>query len=151
MTQEFVLLQLELLAIYRFTIKYLKDGKFTEDSQTVNIIIQDIINYVVYIAQFNHISSWKIRKHFENQKGVWEEVIQNLRRIISVNCEIKQFEDVSFTCNNGIIVRKNIRYLELSNIFPTGYTKEKYKLFIDKLTEKISLIKTNYGIKYCEK
>ena len=44
-----------------------------------------------------------------------------------------------------------ILQLELSNIFPTGYTKEKYKLFIDKLTEKISLIKTNYGINYCEK
>ena len=139
MTQEFVILQLELLAIYKFAIKYLKDGKFTENSQTINIIIQDIINYVMHLAQFNHISSWKIRKHFENQKWIWEEVIQNLRRIISVNCEIKQFEDVSFTCNNGIIVRKNIRYLELSNIFPAGYTKEKYKLFIDKLTEKISL------------
>ena len=151
MTQEFVILQLELLAIYKFAIKYLKDDKFTEDSQTINIIIQDIIDYVVYLTQFDHISSWKIRKHFENQKRIWEEVIQNLRRIISVNCEIKQFEDVSFICNNGIILRKNIRYLELSNIFPTGYTKEKYKLFIDKLTEKISLIKTNYGINYCEK
>ena len=64
MTQEFVILQLELLAIYKFTIKYLKDGKFTEDSQTINIIIQDIINYVVHLAPFNHISSWKIRKHF---------------------------------------------------------------------------------------
>ena len=93
----------------------------------------------------------RLENIFENKKWIWEEVIQNLRRIISVNCEIKQFEDVSFTCNNGIIVRNNIRYLELSNIFPTGYTKEKYKLFIDKLTEKISLIKTNYGINYCEK
>ena len=125
MTQEFVILQLELLAIYKFAIKYLKDGKFTEDSQTINIIIQDIINYVVHLAQFNHISSWKIRKHFENQKWIWEEVIQNLRRIISVNCEIKQFEDVSFTCNNGIIVRKNIRYLELSNIFSNRLYKRK--------------------------
>ena len=70
MTKEFVILQLELLAIYRFAIKYLKDGKFTEYSQTVNIIIQDVINYVMHLAQFNHVSSWKIRKHFENQKGV---------------------------------------------------------------------------------
>ena len=78
MTHEFVILQLELLSIYKFAIKYLKDGKFTEDSQTINIIIQDIINYVMHLAQFNHISSWKIRKHFENQKWIWEEVIQNL-------------------------------------------------------------------------
>lgn len=44
-----------------------------------------------------------------------------------------------------------LKNLIIAIIFPTGYTKEKYKLFIDKLLGKISLIKTNYRIKYCEK
>ena len=126
-------------------IRDLNNNCYTKDHEKLDIPVETLKDRVRELARYNSISSWKLEKIFENS-AYWNDFLTQLRHSISVNAEVKSFEDVSFYEADGVVSRKTILYFELTNLFPTGYTKEKYKLLIDKLYDKISLLRKNIRI-----